>query len=227
MIGESECCSMTNNNIDPATSNKVSLVHTCSRAFLSAVPLMLPCEGDGEGGKECWGGYLFFRWSMKVSRLRSMSALCRLVRASRLWAAMTVCRCSEVWTSPTLEKRRALFPSVRYSRGYSRSSVEIMWPPPRSGSGLRERWKGARRSWGTWRVWHQHPFGHARPHAYMQQHKHIHRQTVEENGVKGRKREKWDEMLALLQQKGAQERVAAPCRVIDLRFSRKEGTKEK
>lgn len=61
----------------------------------------------------------------------------------------------------------------------------------------------------------------------MQQHKHIHRQTVEENGVKGRKREKWDEMLDLLQQKGAQEQVAAPCRVIDLRFSQKDGTKEK
>lgn len=110
---------------------------TCSRALLSDAPLMLPCEGDGEGGRECCGVYLFFRCSMKASRLRSMSALCRLLRASRLWAAMTVCRCSDVWTRPTLEKRRP-FPSVRYSRGYSRSSVDMMWPPPRSGSGGRE-----------------------------------------------------------------------------------------
>ncbi len=96
MIGESECCSMTNNNIDPATSNKVSLVHTCSRAFLSAVPLMLPCEGDGEGGKECWGGYLFFRWSMKVSRLRSMSACAGwwgLPGSGRRWPCAGAQRC--------------------------------------------------------------------------------------------------------------------------------------
>lgn len=107
---------------------------TCSRALLSELPLMLPWDGDGDGGRECWGGYLFFRWSMKASRLRSSSALCRLLSASRLWAAITVCRCSDVCTRPTLEKRRAPFPRLRYSRGYSRSSVEIMWPPPRSGS---------------------------------------------------------------------------------------------
>lgn len=64
-----------------------------------------------------------------------------------------------------------------------------------------------------------------RTHATAQMHSQ--RQTVEENGMKGRKREKWDEMLDLLQQKRAQERVSAPCRAIDLRFSRKEGTKEK
>lgn len=67
----------------------------------------------------------------------------------------------------------------------------------------------------------------ARTHATAQMHSQTDRQMVEENGVKGRKREKWDEMLDLLQQKRAQERVAAPCRAIDLRFSRKEGTKEK
>lgn len=119
-------------------------VGTCSRAERSEVPLMLAWEGEGDGGLWCglWWGccsccccwYLLFRWSIKASLLRSMSALWRLVRASRLWAALTVWRCSEVCTRPTLEKRRAPFPSVRYSRGYSRSSVEIMWLPPRSGS---------------------------------------------------------------------------------------------
>ena len=117
---------------------------TCSRAERSEVPLMLAWEGEGDGGLWCglWWGccsccccwYLLFRWSIKASLLRSMSALWRLVRASRLWAALTVWRCSEVCTRPTLEKRRAPFPSVRYSRGYSRSSVEIMWLPPRSAS---------------------------------------------------------------------------------------------
>lgn len=133
-------------------------VPTCSRADRSDVPLMLAWEGEGDGGLWCglWCGccsccccwYLLFRWSMKASLLRSMSALWRLVRASRLWAAVTVCRCSEVCTRPTLEKRRAVFPSVRYSRGYSRSSVEIMWLPPRSGSesGGQHRGKG-----GWWR----------------------------------------------------------------------------
>lgn len=80
-------------------------------------------------------------------------------------------------------------------------------------------------------MWHQH----TRIHTVMHDHTHAcnsanafaDRQMVEENGVKGRKREKWDEMLDLLQQKRAQERVAAPCRAIDLRFSRKEGTKKK
>lgn len=107
---------------------------------------MLACEGEGDGGVWCglWWGccsccccccwYLLFRWSMKASLLRSMSALWRLVRASRLWAAVTVWRCSDVCTKPTFEKRRPLFPRVRYSRGYSRSSLDIKWPPPRSES---------------------------------------------------------------------------------------------
>lgn len=112
---------------------------------------MLAWEGEGDGGVWwglwwgccscccccCW--YLLFRWSMKASLLRSMSALWRLVRASRLWAAVTVWRCSDVCTKPTFEKRRPLFPSVRYSRGYSRSSLDIKWPPPRSGSGNEDR----------------------------------------------------------------------------------------
>lgn len=120
---------------------------------------MLAWEGEGDGGLWwglwcgccscccccCW--YLLFRWSMKASRFRSMSALCRLVRASRLWAAVTVCRCSDVCTRPTLEKRRALFPSVRYSRGYSKSSVEIMWLPPRSGSEV----GGQKEEGGVWK----------------------------------------------------------------------------
>lgn len=137
-------------------TNKLILI-TCSLADRSDVPLMLAWEGEGDGGLwwglwcGCWSccccccccWYLLFRWSMKASLLRSMSALCRLVRASRLCAALTVCRCSDVCTRPTLEKRRALFPSVRYSRGYSRSSLEIMWPPTRSGS--KRRGKGGQR----------------------------------------------------------------------------------
>lgn len=84
-------------------------------------------------------GYLFFRWSMKASRLRSISDFWRPVRASRLWAAMTVCRRSEVCTSPTLEKRRVPLPRVRYSRGYSASSAEIMWVLVLSGSARGEQ----------------------------------------------------------------------------------------
>lgn len=71
---------------------------------------------------------------MKASRLRSISDFWRPVRASRLWAAMTVCRRSEVCTNPTLEKRRVPLPKVRYSRGYSASSAEIMWVLVLSGS---------------------------------------------------------------------------------------------
>lgn len=134
--------------------NKICVFCTCSRAERSDEPLMLLWEGDGDGGLWCglWCGccscccccwYLLLRWSMKASLLRSMSALCRLVSASRLCAAVTVCRCSDVCTRPTLENLRA-FPNVRYSRGYSKSSVEIMWVPPRSGSDERrqEREKG-------------------------------------------------------------------------------------
>lgn len=83
--------------------------------------------------KACWG-YLFFKWSMKASRFRSISDFWSPVRASRLWAAITVCRRSEVCTNPTLENRRVPLPRVRYSRGYSASSAEIMWALVLSGS---------------------------------------------------------------------------------------------